>query len=114
LWDEGLRQQIYLGDDEFVARMQAQATKFEAGSKRQAEIPAAQTTVYSQAMIESSRFARAWHLRRACARRTHDERDCSTAWAFGVKNQSIDREFRGKRQDLTPLHSSSRLKRLSG
>jgi putative transposase len=42
LWDEGLRQQIYLGDDEFVARMQAQATKFEAGSKRQAEIPAAQ------------------------------------------------------------------------
>jgi hypothetical protein len=29
-----LRQQIYLGDDEFVARMQAQATKFKAGSKR--------------------------------------------------------------------------------
>jgi putative transposase len=42
LWDEGLHQQIYLGDDEFVARMQAQATKFEAVSKRQAEIPAAQ------------------------------------------------------------------------
>ncbi|KQV92860.1 transposase [Rhizobacter sp. Root1221] len=39
LWDEALRQQIYLGDDAFIARMQAMADQRQRASK---EIPAPQ------------------------------------------------------------------------
>jgi putative transposase len=42
LWEEGLRQQIYLGDDEFIARMQAQAAHLESKHGRLSEIPTAQ------------------------------------------------------------------------
>jgi hypothetical protein len=54
-------------------------------------------------MVERSRFAGTWHLRDACARRTRDERDCSRGRGFDFKEQFIDREFLGKRQDLTPF-----------
>jgi putative transposase len=42
LWEEGVRQQIYLGDDEFIARMQAQAAQLGSKGGHESEFRTAQ------------------------------------------------------------------------
>ena len=111
LWETGLRQQVYLGDEDFVARMQALASTEQRSA---GYVPKAQRK--SVSTLQDCLRATSGSARGAAhcipGVRHHNDRDGQGVAAIGVAHQPIDccggsgrGWFGGKRQDLTPYFS---------
>ena len=110
LWQTGLRQQVFLGDEDFFARMQALASTEQRSA---VDVPKAQRKSPSTLQDCLQRTADSGSARGAAhcipGVRHHDDRDGQGVAAFCVAHQPIDccggsgrGWVGGKRQDLTP------------
>ena len=84
LWDSGLNKQIYLGDDDFVARMQSQVTHSGVTSK---DVPKAQRS----APRDLTHWLRVCESREEALRRAHVESGISMTALAGELGLSVAR-----------------------
>ena len=87
LWDQALRQQIYLGDEAFVERMQARAEPLR---RKASEVPRAQR----RSSGDLDRFLRASDTRAEALRRAHVEGGMTMSAIAGRLGLSVSRVSR--------------------